>query len=271
VTRPTTIKAITDMPAKTPRPIGRTESFLPGSWNASVDSEGCSAAAADAPDADAFASGAAVTGVLVGLVVIVGNPAVVEVVPVGVGIPVTVDTPLAWIPDTGGALDEANEVVATDEEAPELVEVPVAVVVPVAVEDPDTLVDEVWLSPVDVIVAGGELSAVVDVPVEVPVTVGGVVFPAVFAVVKVVTELLAELPAPPPPPSGLSYAREHFLTSSTAGCPFLSVIGVRVITHVSVKGPAIVWVVCTVWTVVAPFWRIRSGRALTRFIDRKRE
>jgi hypothetical protein len=34
VTKPTTINAITDMPAKIPRPIGSTEIFFPGIWNA---------------------------------------------------------------------------------------------------------------------------------------------------------------------------------------------------------------------------------------------
>jgi predicted ribosome-associated RNA-binding protein Tma20 len=34
VTKPTTIKAITDMPAKIPRPIGSTEIFFPGIWKA---------------------------------------------------------------------------------------------------------------------------------------------------------------------------------------------------------------------------------------------
>lgn len=33
MTRPTTIRAITEIPANTPKPIGRTESFVPGSWN----------------------------------------------------------------------------------------------------------------------------------------------------------------------------------------------------------------------------------------------
>lgn len=61
VTNPTTIKAITDMPAKTPRPMGRTESVLPGNWNAA--------------DAEAVESGAEVPAlcalVLVGVVALV--------------------------------------------------------------------------------------------------------------------------------------------------------------------------------------------------------
>jgi hypothetical protein len=41
VTKPTTINAITDIPAKIPRPIGSTEIFFPGIWKAAevVDAE----------------------------------------------------------------------------------------------------------------------------------------------------------------------------------------------------------------------------------------
>lgn len=45
VTSPTTMRAITDIPAKTPRPIGSTDSFLPGTVKA--------AAPAGVPPADA--------------------------------------------------------------------------------------------------------------------------------------------------------------------------------------------------------------------------
>lgn len=39
VTKPTTINAITDIPAKMPRPIGRTEIFFPGIWKAASAEE----------------------------------------------------------------------------------------------------------------------------------------------------------------------------------------------------------------------------------------
>lgn len=39
VTKPTTIKAITTIPAKTPSPMGRTDKFLPGIWNLVVGEE----------------------------------------------------------------------------------------------------------------------------------------------------------------------------------------------------------------------------------------
>lgn len=55
MTRPTTIKAITEIPAKTARPIGRTESFWPGSTNAAVlvDAESAADVAEVAADDDA--------------------------------------------------------------------------------------------------------------------------------------------------------------------------------------------------------------------------
>jgi len=66
VTRPTTISAITEIPANTPSPIGRTSSFFPGSVNGVAEAE-ASAAAAEAevgaticwPAAVAVADGAA--------------------------------------------------------------------------------------------------------------------------------------------------------------------------------------------------------------------
>lgn len=57
MTRPTTINAITEIPANTPRPIGRTESVFPGSSNAAAVSEGSSAAAAEAPETAASDAG----------------------------------------------------------------------------------------------------------------------------------------------------------------------------------------------------------------------
>lgn len=46
VTRPTTMSAITEIPAKTPSPIGSTESFVPGRVNAADDDAAAAAAAA---------------------------------------------------------------------------------------------------------------------------------------------------------------------------------------------------------------------------------
>jgi hypothetical protein len=52
VTKPTTINAMTDMPANIPRPIGSTEIFFPGIWKADaalVDGEAVALSAADVP------------------------------------------------------------------------------------------------------------------------------------------------------------------------------------------------------------------------------
>lgn len=59
----------------------------------------------------------------------------------------------------------------------------------------------------------------------------------------------------------VSNATVHVLTSSNAGFPLLSVMGLRTITHVSVIGPASVLRVCTVFRDIA--WRAESGRACT--------
>lgn len=62
VTSPTTINAITEIPAKTPRPMGSTDSFLPGRANAAVavEDEDTFAAAA-VPDPVASAAAVALT------------------------------------------------------------------------------------------------------------------------------------------------------------------------------------------------------------------
>lgn len=91
VTNPTTIKAMTEIPAKTPRPIGRTDNFFPGSSNAPVD------AAAEVPPLapELVAAGGADDGV----VVVVGLVVEDDVVVVGAGVPVTVDNPLTTKPE----------------------------------------------------------------------------------------------------------------------------------------------------------------------------
>jgi hypothetical protein len=61
--------------------------------------------------------------------------------------------------------------------------------------------------------------------------------------------LLPEVSAPDPLSNS---ATVHDWTSCTAGLPFASVIGVRVIVHVWVIGPATVCVVCTVCTDCEP-------------------
>jgi hypothetical protein len=82
VTNPTTIRAITEIPAKTPRPIGRTDNFFPGSWNAPVD-------AADVPELAAPGDDVPDDEELGGVVV----ELVLEDNGVAVGLGVTVDKP----------------------------------------------------------------------------------------------------------------------------------------------------------------------------------
>lgn len=92
VTKPTTINAITDIPAKIPRPIGSTEIFFPGIWKAAevVDAEAEALSAtvtADVPllvDFEACVV-APVVGDGVGDGVIVGTEEEPELELVGVG------------------------------------------------------------------------------------------------------------------------------------------------------------------------------------------
>lgn len=80
------MRAMTEIPANTPRPIGSTDNFFPGRANAAVVVPEASAAAADADcsadeitDAAAAPDGLAVDAPVVGA-------------PVDTGAPVTVDT-----------------------------------------------------------------------------------------------------------------------------------------------------------------------------------
>jgi hypothetical protein len=63
VTKPTTINAITDTPAKTPRPIGRTCTCLPGISKAAAGEADASTAAAAVPE-PAAAEAVSVDGAL---------------------------------------------------------------------------------------------------------------------------------------------------------------------------------------------------------------
>lgn len=81
VTKPTTINAITDIPAKMPRPIGSTEIFFPGIWKAAaalVDGVAVVLSAAAAPLllGEGLAVGGAVVaggGVAAGVLVLVAR------------------------------------------------------------------------------------------------------------------------------------------------------------------------------------------------------
>jgi len=184
--------------------MGKTESFLPGSWKAVDESDGCSAAAA------------------VAAVWLVVESAAAEAAfeDVSVGILLTVERPLTWMPDAGGT-DVVEKVAA------------------VRAEDPDVpiTVSERLDVPVDVAVAAVEVWILLgDIAVENVLEVENVpsVFNSVDAAVVVKVSDVAELNEVPLPFSLplLLPESEHFLTSSTAGFPFSSVVGERVMTHV---------------------------------------
>lgn len=57
MTRPTTIKAMTDTPAKTPRPIGNTLSLVPGSWKLVEEESAAAEVPVDDEDPDEVVPG----------------------------------------------------------------------------------------------------------------------------------------------------------------------------------------------------------------------
>lgn len=114
VTNPTTIKAMTDIPAKTPRPMGRTDNFCPGSSNAAEDDACCSAAELPvAGEAELMPSDVDVPGGegslgIVDVEVPVGDDVV------GVGAPVTVDKPLTTRPEPVEVVEEVEDEVMVE-------------------------------------------------------------------------------------------------------------------------------------------------------------
>jgi len=229
---------MTEIPANTPKPIGRTDNFLPGSWNASVEE----AAAAEAETEESAAEVplllvpvgvALVAGSALKVVTGVGSGALVVVLGVvPVAVPDRVETPFATTPpadpeDTPGTAELVPE--AADV-ASDVVAVPVATVVPPAeVEVAMEVVIEGEAEVVPVSVAVAVDAADVRVTDSVVVLAAPVAVPGLMVVVVD--------PGAVPPPANDSV---HFFTSSTAGFPSLSVIGVSVISQVSVTGPAFV-------------------------------
>lgn len=206
VTNPTTIKAITEIPAKTPRPMGRTDNFFPGNSNAPVD------AAEELPPVPVAPGGDEVPDDEV--LVVVGDAAdgpddeVLVVVAVDNGdavsarVGVTVDRPLTTI---SGVVEDVK-----------IEEVGDGVGVRVGVE-------------VGVVVVAPVTGLLVGMP-EVAVNVPGMVD------VKVLETAEGVGHADEPGVQVMEIV--HALTSCTAGFPLLSVMGVRVTTQVSTNGPA---------------------------------
>jgi hypothetical protein len=235
--------------------MGRTDNFFPPIANeaeaeADADAEVCWAAAADAEVSWAAAADAGAADEAASVPAACAKP-------VGTAVPETVVTPLTdtgalveRVPPTldGAAKSDAvfNEVVT---EADEDVDVEDAGVEDVGVDDADVEVGVSTEDDGDVEESGGETEEdVADDDVELEEEL----LPSVEPLFCVLAFIVIE----------------HFFTSSTAGSPLLSVMGVRVTTHVSVIAPATVSAVCTVNTVVdRPFepatLRVTVGLALT--------
>lgn len=218
------MRAITEIPANTPRPIGRTDSFLPGSVKAAWDAaaaEADEAAAAEEEaaaeeDSESAAAEAVLEAPLEELPVALDVVLVEEDVGDGVAA-ATVDTPLTT---TAGF---ETEVVA------DALLVLVLLVEDVDWEPDEVVVDEVADEVADEVV---DEMLVDPVPSEDPPCASPPVFPPEF-----------------PPELSLSNVNVHCLISCTS---FPSgVMGVKMILHVCVDGPTGVFVCMTVVTVVA--------------------
>jgi len=225
---------MTDMPANTPRPIGRTWIFCPGTANADEDAEAFSCAAVAAGTAPLFEPALALEE---------DPPAAATAVPKDGGT-LTVETEPATTAAPGEPLAAAACVVCdeTDTAPPggaATVETPFAVTAPLP-PVPTTSVP-------DAVVVLEDVFEPLDEPFEEPLVV-------------------VELDEPDEPLLLLApfMVTEQVLTSRTAGLPLSSVIGVRVITQVWVIWPTAVSVVCCVIRVVVPLplsWRWTIGAA----------
>lgn len=253
VTNPTTIKAMTEIPANTPRPMGRTESFFPGRVKAApaADADACSAAATEtavpvaeelADVAGAFVGGVALVtagATIVGLGAVVVDNAVVE--------GTTVETP--FTETAGDSVGIATELVAEDDTG---AEEDVG-----EEEDADAEEDAGGVGGAEddataEVVAGGAAEEKVEEPAYDEVIVAAIVADREeLCGVEDATDVLEEDSPPLPPPLSLggSILIVHDLTTCTASLPLLSLMGAKIITQVSVIAPAAVSVVCVVVTV----------------------
>lgn len=214
--------------------MGRTDNFFPPMAKAAdADPDACSAAAADAE-----AEAEAIEEASEAIVAAACDPAFDETdaTTVGTAVPETVEVPMTDAPATS-----PEEVVPTLDETAESDTVLVDDVTEFVEEDVDVDDAEVGDEGDEEVVA---TSTDDDVAEDEEEGVADDVSPPD-------AELEEELLPSEPLFCGFAFmVIEHFLTSSTAGLPLLSVIGVRVTTHVSVIAPAAVSAVCTVKTVV---------------------
>jgi hypothetical protein len=156
VTNPTTINAITEIPANTPRPMGRTLSFFPGRVKAAWDVELAAAAVAEEGVCEEEAESAADVADAPELALLEPLALALEDAeddPVGVALVLTVDNPLTetaevMVPDAM-LLDVVEE--GTDAELlldmgtePELMDDPDMPLELEPMDDPDMLLD-MWV------------------------------------------------------------------------------------------------------------------------------
>jgi len=233
------MRAITEIPANTPRPIGRTDSFFPGSVKAACDEALAAAAeaeeaaaaeeeAAAEEDAESAADDAVLDGLLVELPEALDVALLEEEVEEEVGEEVgdgvaagTVDTPLTITAGFGTVLVDALLLIVLFVED--------------VVWDPDELVVDVAVNEVVDEAADEAADEMVD---ELAVPSG-----------DPPCELPLVLPPEFPPELSLSNVNVHCLISCTSGSPS-GIMGVKVIVHVSVAGPIGVSVCVMVVTVV---------------------
>jgi hypothetical protein len=218
---------MTEIPAKTPRPIGRTDSFFPGVEKASVAELDASAAAADTeavetapetPDTEIPAVGVGTALVATDEAGPLATAPPAEPVTAAEEAELDAELEAELGADTGDEIEP--------EEAPALVAADVGAAVPVV--SPTTDIAPFPPSP----------------PLGVAETVASVLV-AEGATVSTVEKLDVDAEAPPPAdplfvPAGVNL---HRLTCSTASSPLSFLIGVKVITQVSVIGPegVVVW------------------------------
>jgi len=298
VTKPTTIRAITEIPANTPRPMGKTESFLPGMAKAAVDADSLAAAAvpeaAPVEVADTMvteipptaaagvppeAAAEAVDDALFALAT--AEPETVEtgpsteaagfpepVPPVAVDVAEELDVVLlpvdAAATEVATALPETVVAPITDtagtaeaDELPEELLLSALVEVVLALVEVDLLLlalVEVVLALVEVdMMLSEEVEVVLDSDEEVDVDLD---------TEDVEVELEdSEDELNPDEELDESNVSVQFRTSSTAASPLANLIGVSVITQVSVIGPASVSVVVSVFTLVESPDGVESARA----------
>jgi len=210
------MSAITEIPAKTPKPIGRTDSFLPGSVNGVDDALAAEFSAAAVPDC-------AVEEVVdvpetAEASVAVGDAATLEeneTLALLVETPVEADTEAAVVT----LIDSVTDVVPSTEKAG------------FALADPDGTEDEIEMDAGDVVNDG--------------VAVGRIGMLSVSAVGVALAVGVAAAPLE-------DTETVQSFTSITSGFPLASVVGVKVIVQVSMTVPSGVTVEVTDCTVSGP-------------------